>query len=86
MIPLVNDAVISAFWLYYGSGREEPAKDRIDLPTGFAAFPGSPSPHRVGRAGKKAGRGEHLPALLPKNKVPGAITDSTPLSHLGPTG
>jgi len=50
MIPLVNDAVISAFWLYYASGREEPAKDRIDLPTGFAAFPGEiipPPPRRV---------------------------------------
>lgn len=50
MIPLVNDAVISAFWLYYGSGREKPAKGRIDLPTGFAAFPGEiipPPPRRL---------------------------------------
>jgi microsomal epoxide hydrolase len=50
MITLVNDAAISALWLYYGSGREAPAKGRIDLPTGFAAFPGeiiAPPPRRV---------------------------------------
>lgn len=50
MIPLVNDAVISALWLYYGSTQEQPARVRIDLPTGFAAFPGEiipPPPRRV---------------------------------------
>lgn len=44
------DTVTSALWLCSGSGQEQPAKVRIDLPTGFAAFPGKiipPAPHRV---------------------------------------
>jgi microsomal epoxide hydrolase len=32
MITLVNDAVISALWLYHGSGLEEGPQQRIDLP------------------------------------------------------
>ncbi len=50
MIYLVNDAVVSALWLYYGAAWEEPATGRIDLPTGFAAFPVEmvpPPPRRV---------------------------------------
>lgn len=39
MIYLVNDAVISAIWLYYGSAQEELAQEPIALPTGFAAYP-----------------------------------------------
>jgi pimeloyl-ACP methyl ester carboxylesterase len=39
MTYLVNDAVGSAIWLYYGATKEEPSPGRIDLPTGFAAYP-----------------------------------------------
>ena len=39
MIYLVNDAVESAIWLYYGSTQEEPTRRRIEVPTGFVAYP-----------------------------------------------
>jgi len=39
MIYLVNDAVGSAIWLYYGATKEEPTRGYITVPTGFAAYP-----------------------------------------------
>lgn len=39
MMYLVNDAVGSAIWLYYGAAKEEPSHNRIEVPTGFAAYP-----------------------------------------------
>lgn len=44
MTYLVNDAVGSAIWMYYGSRRESPPPQRVEVPVGFAAFPAEPFP------------------------------------------
>ena len=45
MTYLVNDAVTSAIWLYYGAAQEPPRyATRIDVPTAVALFPADPFP------------------------------------------
>lgn len=50
MIYLVNDAVISSIWMYYGADRENPRyTSRVEVPVGVALFPGEflPIPPRA---------------------------------------
>ena len=39
MTYLVNDAVLSSVWMYYGARNEKPFKGRIEVPTGLALYP-----------------------------------------------
>ena len=39
MTYLVNDAVISSFWMYYGARSEKPFRGRVEVPTGLALYP-----------------------------------------------
>jgi pimeloyl-ACP methyl ester carboxylesterase len=50
MIYLVNEAVISSLWMYYGADGELPRySSRVEVPTGVALFPGEflPIPPRA---------------------------------------
>lgn len=65
MIYLVNDAVGSALWLYYGAAKEEPSHDRIAVPTGFAAYPVEiipPPPRQVAQLEFNITRWTQMPA------------------------
>lgn len=65
MTYLVNDAVGSAIWMYHGSRAETPPQRRVEVPTGFAAFPAepfTPPPRRAVQAALNIVRWNELPA------------------------
>jgi len=65
MIYLINDAVSSAIWLYHGTTKEAPMRNRIFVPTGFARYPVEivvPPPRRVAELEFNIARWTEMPA------------------------